>query len=84
MDLTDAVAEALGRPFAEISMEMVDRNLYFVVDALQQDPTLDPCAIWPRKPRIWGSSNVPASRLNKRLRPQWPLLDMAVNSLTCA
>jgi hypothetical protein len=42
VDLTDAVAEALGRPIAEVSMEMVYRSLYFVVGALQQDPTLDP------------------------------------------
>jgi hypothetical protein len=42
VDLTDAVAEALRRPFAEISMEMVYRSLYFVVGAQQQDPTIDP------------------------------------------
>ena len=42
VDLTDAVAEALRRPFAEISMEMVYRSLYFVVAAQHQDPTLDP------------------------------------------
>ena len=42
VDLTDAVAEALERPFAEISMEMVYRSLYFVVAAMQRDPTTDP------------------------------------------
>ncbi|MBK1650579.1 transposase, partial [Rhabdochromatium marinum] len=42
VDLTDAVAEALGRPFADISMEMLYRSLYFVVGAQQHDPTLDP------------------------------------------
>jgi hypothetical protein len=42
VDLTDAVAEALERPVAEISMEMVYRSLYFVVGAIQRDPTTDP------------------------------------------
>ena len=42
VDLTDAVAEALRRLFAEIYMEMVDRRLYFVLGAQQQDPSLDP------------------------------------------
>ncbi len=42
IDLTDAVAEALGRPFAEVSIEMVYRSLYFVTNAVAQDPTLDP------------------------------------------
>lgn len=42
IDLTDAVVEALGRPFAEVSIEMVYRSLYFVTNAVAQDPTLDP------------------------------------------
>ena len=42
VDLTDDVAEALGRPFAEISMEMVYRSLYFIVGAQQQAPSLNP------------------------------------------
>lgn len=39
VDVTDAVAEALERPFAESSMDMVYRRLYFVVEAMQRDPT---------------------------------------------
>jgi hypothetical protein len=42
IDLTDAVAEALARPFAEVSVEMVYRSLYFVTNAVAQDPTTDP------------------------------------------
>ncbi len=42
IDLTDAVAEALARPFADVSPEMVYRGLYFVTQAAAKDPTLDP------------------------------------------
>ncbi|MDS4059955.1 MAG: hypothetical protein RKP73_15505 [Candidatus Contendobacter sp.] len=39
---TDAIAEALARPFAEVSVAMVYRSLYFVTNAVAQDPTTDP------------------------------------------
>ena len=42
IDLTDAVAEALARPFADLSPAMVYRSLYFVTHAVAQDPTTDP------------------------------------------
>ncbi len=42
IDLTDTVAEALARPFADVSPEMVYRSLYFVTNAVAQDPTTDP------------------------------------------
>jgi hypothetical protein len=42
IDLTDAVAEALARPFADLSPEMVYRSLYFVTHAVAHDPTTDP------------------------------------------
>ncbi len=42
VDLTDAVADALERPFADVSIEMVYRSLYFVTHAVAQDPTTDP------------------------------------------
>ncbi len=42
IDLTDAVAEALERPLAEVSVEMVYRSLYFVANAVAQAPALDP------------------------------------------
>ena len=41
IDLTDAVAEALARPFADLSPAMVYRSLYFVTHAVAQDPTTD-------------------------------------------
>ncbi|MGB5063219.1 MAG: transposase [Candidatus Competibacter sp.] len=42
VDLTDAVAEVLACPVADRSLEMVDRSLYFLTQATQQDPTIDP------------------------------------------
>jgi hypothetical protein len=42
IDLTDAVAEHLARPVADLSPEMVYRSLYFVTSAVAQDPTTDP------------------------------------------
>jgi len=35
IDLTDAVAEALNKPFSAISIEMVYRSLYFFTNARQ-------------------------------------------------
>lgn len=42
VDLTDAVAEALACPVADLSLEMVYRSLYFLIQATRQDPTTDP------------------------------------------
>lgn len=42
VDLTDEIAETLDRPATELSIEMVYRSLYFLVQALQQDPDTDP------------------------------------------
>ena len=36
VDLTDAVADALNKPFAAISMEMVYRSVYFFDQAAQR------------------------------------------------
>lgn len=83
VDLTDAVAEALRRPFAEISMEMVYRSCTSSSAPNNRIPRSTPCAIWPSTPSRWASSNVHASRLNKRLRLHWILLDMMTNPLTC-
>lgn len=41
IDLTDAVAEALNKPFAAISIEMVYRSLYFFTTARQRGETND-------------------------------------------
>jgi len=44
IDLTDAVAEHLQRPFAALSVEMVYRSLYYFTIAHQQGTATDPIA----------------------------------------
>jgi hypothetical protein len=44
VDLTDAVAEALERPFQDLSLEMVYRGLYYFRQACQRGETNDPIA----------------------------------------
>ena len=72
VDLTDAVAEALERPFAELSMEMVYRSLYFVVGAMQRDPTTDPVRYLADEARDLGIIKRP--RKSARHRRPTPLL----------
>jgi hypothetical protein len=42
VDLTDAVAETLNRPFAAISMEMVYRSSYFFTQTYHRGEAADP------------------------------------------
>jgi len=72
VDLTDAVAEALERPFAELSMEMVYRSLYFVVGAMQRDPTTDPARYLAEEAHDLGIIKRP--RKSARQRSPTPLL----------
>jgi len=44
VDLTDAVAEAIDRPFADISLEMVYRGLPYFAQAYQKGTATDPVA----------------------------------------
>jgi len=44
IDLTDAVAEAIDRPFADISLEMVYRGLPYFAQAYQKGTATDPVA----------------------------------------
>jgi hypothetical protein len=53
VDLTDAIAEELGRPFAALSLEMVYRSLYFFTSAYQRGEATDPVAYLAHKaPRL--------------------------------
>jgi hypothetical protein len=72
VDLTDAVAEALARPFDEISMEMVYRSLYFVVGAMERDPTTDPVRYLAEEARDLGI--IKRARKPKRQQSQTPLI----------
>ncbi len=49
VDLTDAVAEALRRPFKDISLEMVFRGLYHFAQARHQGKADDPVAYLAHK-----------------------------------
>jgi hypothetical protein len=54
VDLTDAIAEALGRPFAALSLEMVYRRLYFFTSAYQRGEATDPVVYLAQKAERLG------------------------------
>jgi hypothetical protein len=64
VDLTDMVAEALAKPFADISMEMVFRALPFYVRAAHRHETDDLLAFLVADHKLFG--------LIKRKRPPTP------------
>ena len=49
VDLTDSVADALGKPFKQISMEMVYRGLYHFAQARKRGLASDPIEYFARK-----------------------------------
>ena len=70
VDLTDAVADALACPVAELSLEMVYRSLYFVISAVQQEPTTDPIRYLADHARALGIIKRP--RKSPHQRPPTP------------
>jgi len=54
IDLTDAVAEALNKPLAAISIEMVYRSLYFFTNARQRGETNDVVAYLAAEAKFFG------------------------------
>lgn len=72
VDLTDAVAETLNRPFAALSLEMVYRSLYFFTQAYHRGEATDPVA--------YLAQNADWLGILKRKRPRPPspltLLDL--------
>jgi hypothetical protein len=54
VDLTDAVAEELGRPVADLSLEMVYRSLYFFAQAYHCGEATDPVAYLAAKAERLG------------------------------
>jgi len=71
VDLTDRVAEALSRPFADISMEMVYRALPFYVRAAHRSETDDLLAYLLADYKLFGlvKRKHPTSSSKKRLQP---------------
>jgi hypothetical protein len=72
VDLTDAVAEALNRPCAALSLEMIYRSLYFFTQAYHRGEAADPVA--------YLAQNADWLGILKRKRPRPPsplsLLDL--------
>lgn len=69
IDLTDAVAEALARPFAEVSVAMVYRSLYFVTNAVAQDPATDPVRYLADRARELGILKRPRKKTPRERPP---------------
>jgi hypothetical protein len=67
VDLTDAVAEALHRPFAAISMEMVYRSLYYFTQAYHRGETTDVAAYLAANAKLLGI--IKRTRKNHRKSP---------------
>lgn len=65
VDLTDAVAEALNRPFKDLSLEMVFRGLYHFAQARHKGLAHDPVDYFSRKAKALDL--VKAKRPKKRL-----------------
>jgi hypothetical protein len=72
VDLTDAVAGALGRPAAALSPEMVYRGLYFFTQAYHRGEASDPVAYLAAKAKTLGI--LKRERKPGRLRPAEPTL----------
>ena len=78
VDLTDRVAEALAKPFADISMEMVYRALPFYVRATHRHETDDLIAFLVSDHKLFGlvKRKRPSHASKKRLQP--PLTDLLI------
>jgi hypothetical protein len=70
VDLTDAVAQALHKPFAAISMEMVYRSLYYFTLARQRGAATDVVAFLAADPALYGI-------VKRRYKPKTILLDLS-------
>jgi hypothetical protein len=71
VDLTDAIAEELGQPFAALSLEMVYRSLYFFTSAYQRGEATHPVVYLAQKADRLGI-------LKKRGPPTSRLRDLAL------
>jgi len=81
IDLTDAVAEALARPFAEVSVEMVYRSLYFVTNAVAQNPTTDPVRYLADHARELGIIKRPRKKAPHERPPIPPISPLTINQI---
>ena len=88
IDLTDAVAEALNKPFAAISIEMVYRSLYFFTNARVRGEAKDVVAYLDAEAKFFGIIKCKHKGDNPSplafIPPLYSTtLDSSFNSLTC-
>ena len=81
IDLTDAIAEALARPFADLSPEMVYRSLYFVTHAVVQDPTTDPVRYLADHARELGIIKRPRKKTLHERPPTPSISPLTINQM---
>jgi hypothetical protein len=77
VDLTDAVAAALNRPFTEISLEMVYRSIYHFTQAFHRGVASDPVAYLAEHAQRLGI--IKRKRKPPASAPAWPGLTLATN-----
>ena len=75
VDLTDMVAEALARPFADISMEMVYRALPFYIRALDRGETNNLLSFLVARHKLYGLVKRKRSTTPSKTRLHPPLTD---------
>ena len=81
IDLTDAVAEALACPFANVSVEMVYRSLYFLTHAVAQDPTTDPVRYLADHARELGILKRPRKKAPHKRPPIPSISPLTINQI---
>ena len=81
IDLTDAVAEALAQPFADVSPTMVYRSLYFVTNAVAQDPTTDPVRYLANHARELGILKRPRKKTPHEHPPKPLIYPLTINQM---
>ena len=75
VDLTDMIADALAKPFADISMEMVYRALPFYVRAAHRHETDDLLAFLVADHKLFGLVKRKRPTRSSKMRLQPPLTD---------
>jgi len=80
IDLTDAVADALACPFADVSPEMVYRSLYFVTQAAAKNLTTDPVRYLADHARELGIIKRPRKAPHER-PPTSPVSHLTINQI---
>jgi len=61
VDLTDRIADALNRPFEDISMEMVFKGLYHFMQEKEMGRAIDPVDFLAQETHFYGVSSVAIS-----------------------